>query len=77
MNNKDNEIKVRLDIVSNGAIFTDLNCDDKYLGREVFVNESDEDVAIYEKLGGWLYTELENKGLAGKNIELTIKVKEV
>ena len=67
MNNKDNEIKVRLDIVSNGAIFTDLNCDDKYLGREVFVNESDEDVAIYEKLGGWLYTELENKGLAGCN----------
>ena len=36
--NNDNEIKVRLDIVSNGAIFTDLKCDDKYLGREVFVN---------------------------------------
>ena len=70
-------LKVRLDIVSNGAIFTDLNCDDKYLGREVFFNESDEDVAIYEELGGWLYTELENKGLAGKNIELSIKVKEI
>lgn len=70
-------LNVRLDIVSNGAIFTDLNCDDKYLGTEVFFNESDEDVAIYEELGGWLYTELENKGLAGKNIELTIKVKEV
>ena len=70
-------LNVRLDIVSNGAIFTDLNCDDKYLGTEVFFNESDEDVAIYEELGGWLYTELENKGLAGKNIELSIKVKEV
>lgn len=70
-------LNVRLDIVSNGAIFTDLNCDDKYLGREVFFNESDEDVAIYEELGGWLYTELENKGLAGKNIELSIKVKEI
>jgi hypothetical protein len=70
-------LNVRLDIVSNGAIFTDLKCDDKYLGTEVFFNESDKDVAIYEKLGGWLYTELENKGLAGKNIELSIKVKEV
>lgn len=70
-------LNVRLNIVSNGAIFTDLNCDDKYLGTEVFFNESDEDVAIYEELGGWLYTELENKGLAGKNIELSIKVKEV
>jgi hypothetical protein len=70
-------LNVRLDIVSYGAIFTDLKCDDKYLGTEVFFNESDKDVAIYEKLGGWLYTELENKGLAGKNIELSIKVKEV
>lgn len=77
MNNKDNEIKVRLDIVSNGAIFTDLKCDDKYLSREVFFNESDEDVSIYEELGGWLYTELEHRGLAGKNIELSIKVKEI
>lgn len=77
MNNKDNEIKVRLDIVSNGAIFTDLNCDDKYLGTEVFFNESDKDVAIYEKLGSWLYTEIANMGLAGKIIELSIKVKEV
>jgi hypothetical protein len=70
-------LNVRLDIVSNGAVFTDLNCEDKYLGREVFFNESDEDVAIYEELGGWLYTELENKGLAGKNIELSIKVNEI
>lgn len=70
-------LNVRLDIVSNGAIFTDLNCDDKYLGREFFVNENYEDLAIYYGLGGWLYTELENKGLAGKNIELSIKVKEV
>ena len=70
-------LKVRLDIVSNGAIFTDLNCDDKYLGTEVFFNESDKDVAIYEKLGSWLYTEIANMGLAGKNIELSIKVKEV
>ena len=70
-------LNVRLDIVSNGAIFTDLKCDNKYLGTEVFFNESDEDVAIYKELGGWLYTELENKGLAGKNIELSIKVKEI
>lgn len=70
-------LNVRLELVSNGAVFTDLNCDDKYLGTEVFFNESDEDVAIYEELGGWLYTELENKGLAGKNIELSIEVKEV
>ena len=75
--NNDNEIKVRLDIVSNGAIFTDLNYEDKYLGREVFFNESNEDVAIYEELGGWLYTELNKRDLTGKNIELTIKVKEV
>lgn len=70
-------LNVRLDIVSNGAIFTDLNCDDKYLGRDVFFNESDEDVAIYEGLGGWLYTELNKRDLTGKNIELSIKVKEV
>lgn len=70
-------LNVRLDIVSNGAIFTDLNCEDKYLGTEVFFNESDEEVSIYEELGGWLYTELEHRGLAGKNIELSIKVKEV
>ena len=70
-------LNVRLDIVSNGAIFTDLNCDNKYLGTEVFVNESDEDVAIYEELGGWLFVEIANMGLAGKNIELSIKVKEV
>lgn len=70
-------LNVRLDIVSNGAIFTDLICDDQYLGREVFFNESNEDVAIYEGLGGWLYTELNKRDLTGKNIELTIKVKEV
>ena len=77
MNNKDNEIKVRLDIVSNGAIFTDLKCDDKYLGREVFVNESEDDEAIFKGLGSWLFVEIANMGLAGKNIELSIKVKEV
>lgn len=76
-NYKDNEINVRLELASNGAIFTDLDCDDKYLGTEVFLNESDEDVAIYEELGGWLYTELEHRGLVGKNIELSIKVKEI
>lgn len=70
-------LNVRLDIVVNGAIFTDLICDDQYLGREVFCNESNEDVAIYYGLGGWLYTELNKRDLTGKNIELSIKVKEV
>lgn len=77
MNNKDNEIKVRLDIVSNGAIFTDLKCDDKYLGREVFVNENEDDEAIFKELGSWLFIEIANMGLTGRNIELSIKVKEV
>lgn len=77
MNNKDNEIKVRLDIVSNGAIFTDLNCEDKYLGREVFDNKEEDDEAIFKGLGSWLFVEIANMGLAGKNIELTIKVKEI
>ena len=77
MNNKDNEIKVRLDIVSNGAIFTDLKCDDKYLSREVFDNIEEDDEAIFKGLGSWLFVEIANMGLAGKNIELTIKVKEI
>lgn len=77
MNNKDNEIKVRLDIVSNGAIFTDLNCEDKYLGTEVFDNKEEDDEAIFKGLGSWLFVEIANMGLAGKNIELSIKVKEV
>lgn len=77
MNNKNNEINVRLELVSNGAIFTDLDCEDKYLGTEVFFNEREEDVAIYEELGRWLYTELEHRGLTNKNIELSIKVKEI
>lgn len=77
MNNKDNEINVRLELVSNGAIFTDLDCEDKYLGKEVFSNEREEDVAIYEELGGWLYTELEYRGFVGKNIELKIEIKEI
>jgi hypothetical protein len=70
-------LNVRLDIVSNGAIFTDLNCDDKYLGREVFVNENEDDESIFKELGSWLFVEIANMGLAGKNIELSIKVKEV
>lgn len=70
-------LNVRLKIVSNGAIFTDLDCADEFFATEVFSNERDEDVAIYEELGGWLYTELENRGLAGKNIELKIEVKEI
>lgn len=77
MNNRDNEIKVRLDIVSNGAIFTDLKCDDKYLSREVFDNKEEDDEAIFKGLGSWLFVEIANMGLAGKNIELSIKVKEV
>lgn len=70
-------LNVRLELASNGAIFTDLDCEDKYLATEVFLNEREEDVAIYEELGGWLYTELEHRGLVGKNIELSIKVKEI
>jgi hypothetical protein len=70
-------LNVRLDIVSNGAIFTDLNCDDKYLGREVFVNENEDDESIFKELGSLLFIEIANMGLAGKNIELSIKVKEV
>lgn len=70
-------LNVRLELASNGAIFTDLDCEDKYLGTEVFLNEREEDVAIYEELGGWLYTELEHRGFVGKNIELSIKVKEI
>lgn len=77
MNNKDNEIKVRLDIVSNGAIFTDLNCDDKYLGTEVFDNKDGDEEAIFKELGSWLFVEIVNMGLESKNIELSIKVKEV
>lgn len=74
---KENEINVRLELVSNGAIFTDLNCEDKYLATEVFLNKSDDEVRIYKELGGLIYTELEHRGLAGKNIELSIKVKEI
>lgn len=70
-------LNVRLELASNGAIFTDLDCEDKYLSREVFDNKEEDDEAIFKGLGGWLYTELENKGLAGKNIELSIKVKEI
>lgn len=77
MNNKVNEIKVRLDLVSNGAIFTDLNCDDKYLSREVFVNVAEDDEEIFKGLGSWLFVEIANMGLEGKNIELSIKVKEI
>lgn len=74
---KENEINIRLELVSNGAIFTDLNCEDKYLATEVFFNESEEEVKIYEELGGLIYSELEHRGLAGKNIELSIKVKKI
>lgn len=74
---KKDEINVRLELVSNGAIFTDLDCKDKYLATEVFFNESEEEVNIYEELGGYLYTELNDRGLLGKNIELSIKVKEI
>ena len=70
-------LNVRLDIVVNGAIFTDLICDDKYLGREVFINEKEDDEAIFKGLGSWLFVEIANMGLSGKNIELSIKVKEV
>jgi hypothetical protein len=70
-------LNVRLDIVSNGAIFTDLNCEDKYLGREVFVNENEDDESIFKELGSWLFVEIANMGLAGKNIELSIEVKEI
>lgn len=70
-------LNVRLELVSNGAIFVDLICDDKYLGRELFFNKSNDDVAIYERLGGWLYTELNKRDLTGKDIELSIKVKEI
>lgn len=76
-NYKDNEINVRLELASNGAIFTDLDCEDKYLGTEVFFNEREEEVAIYEELGGWLYIKLERRGLVGKNIELKIEIKEI
>lgn len=74
---KENEINVRLELVSNGVVFTDLDCEDKYLATEVFFNESEEEVKIYEELGVWIYSELEHRGLAGKNIELSIKVKEI
>lgn len=70
-------LNVRLELVSNGAIFTDLDCEDKYLATEVFFNESEEEVKIYEELGGYLFTELNARGLVGKNIELSIKVKEI
>lgn len=74
---EEKEINVRLELVSNGAIFTDLNCEDKYLGTEVFLSTSKDKVKIYKNLGVWIYTELEYQGLAGNNIELSIKVKEI
>lgn len=76
-NYKDNEINVRLELASNGAIFTDLDCEDKYLATEVFSNETEKEIAIYEGLGSWLYFELERWGLVGKNIELKIEIKEI
>lgn len=74
---KEKEINVRLELVSNGAIFTDLNCEDKYLAKEVFFNKSEDEIKIYKTLGSWIYYELDHRGLAGKNIELSIKVKEI
>lgn len=70
-------LNVRLELVSNGAIFTDLDCEDNYLAKEVFFNENEEEVKIYEELGGYLFTELNARELLGKNIELSIKVKEI
>lgn len=74
---EEKEINVRLELVSNGAIFTDLNCEDKYLGTEVFLSTSKDEVKIYKNLGVWIYSELELRELTGKNIELSIKVKEI
>lgn len=72
---KKDEINVRLELVSNGVVFTDLDCEDKYLATGFFFSERRS--KIYKQLGSYLFSKINTRGLLGKNIELSIKVKEI
>jgi hypothetical protein len=75
MNNKDNEINIRLERVFNGVIFTNLNNNNKKSATRVFAER--EDIYICRALGQCFYPILYEMNMLGADIELNIKVKKI